>query len=93
MGNPTHPSPTFPQFPGGAFAVTTSNTVNFTNPSNAAVPITAVIYVGTAGNVQVQTAQNETVIFSNVLAGTVIPLQVVRVWTTNTTATNLVAIY
>ena len=93
MGNPTHPSPTFPQYPGGAFAVTTSNTTNFSNPSNTAQPITAVIYVGGAGNVQVQTAQNETVLFSGLNAGTVLPLQVVRVWTTNTTATNLVAIY
>jgi hypothetical protein len=93
MGNPTRPSPTFPQYPGGAFAVTTSNTVNFTNPSNAAVPVTAVIYCGGSGNIQVQTAQNETVLFYGVLAGTVLPVQVVRVWTTNTSATNLVAIY
>lgn len=99
MGNPTHPSPTFPQYPGGAFAIGSSgqnaksDTVNFTNPSNSSQPITAVIYVGGVGNVQVQTAQNETVVFNGLNAGTVIPLQVVRVWSTNTTATNLVAIY
>jgi hypothetical protein len=99
MGNPTRPSPTFPQYPGGAFAIGSSgqnaksDTINFSNPSNAAVPITAVVYVGGAGNVQVQTAQNETVLFSGLNAGTVIPVQVVRVFSSNTTATNLVGIY
>ena len=92
MGNPTHPSPTFPQYPGGAFAVSPSNTVNFTNPLNPAVPITAVIYVGVAGNVQVLTAQNEQVVFVGLSAGAVIPVQVVRVFSSLTTATSLVAI-
>lgn len=81
----TNYSPTFPMFPGGALDVTTSDTVNLTTPS--------VIYVGVAGNVKVTTAQGDAVTFVGLLAGTVIPVQVLRVWTTGTTATNLIGIY
>lgn len=85
MGNQTHPSPTFPQFPGGAVAVSTAS-------DNILAKI-SVIYVGGAGNVNVLTAQNDTVTFYGLNAGTVIPVQVVKVFSSGTTATNLVAIY
>lgn len=81
----TNYSPTFPMFPGDAATVSTSDTVNFTDPS--------VIYVGTSGNVKVTTAQGTAVTFSNVPAGVVIPVQVIRVWTTGTTATNMIRIF
>lgn len=82
----TQYSPTFPMYPGGAAAVTPSDTVNL--PGGPAV-----VYVGTSGNVQVITAQGDTVTFSGVPAGAVIPVQVLRVFATNTTATNMIAIY
>jgi hypothetical protein len=72
-------------YPGGAVAITPSNTVNLTNPS--------VVYVGSTGNVRVLTAQGDDVTFSNVPAGAVLPVQVIRVYSTSTTATNLIGIY
>jgi hypothetical protein len=81
----TNYSPTFPMYPGGAVAITPSNTVNLANPS--------VIYIGVSGNIRVLTAQGDDVTFNAVLAGTVLPVQVIRVWATNTTATNLIGIY
>jgi hypothetical protein len=72
-------------FPGSAEAVTPSNTVNLSSPS--------VIYVGVGGAVKVTTAQGDEVTFSGLTAGTVIPVQVLRVWATGTTATNMVRIY
>ena len=85
MAKNTNYSPTFPMFPGGAKAVTPSDTVNLSYPS--------VIYVGGSGNVQVTTAQGDQVTFNGLLAGQVIPVQVIRVWSTSTTATTMLAIY
>lgn len=85
MGKQTNYSPTFPMFPGGATAITTSDTVNLTTPS--------VVYVGVGGTVKVTTAQGDDVTFVGILAGSVIPVQVIRVWATGTSATNLLRIY
>ncbi len=81
----TNYSPTFPMFPGDAAAVTPSDTVNLAQPS--------VIYVGGGGNVKVTTAQGSAVTFTGVQAGGVIPVQVIRVWATGTTATTMTAVY
>lgn len=81
----TNYSPTFPMFPGDAAAVTPSDSVNLAQPS--------VIYVGGSGNVKVTTAQGTAVTFNAVSAGTVIPVQVLRVWSTGTTATSMLAIF
>ena len=87
MGKQTNPSPTFPQYPAGAFVITPSDTVNLQN--------TAVIYVNVAGAgiVKVTTANGDTVIFTGVTAGLVIPVQVVKVWATGTSVTSLIGIY
>ena len=85
MAKVTNPSPTFPRYPGGALAVTTSDTVPLTYPS--------IIYVGVGGNVRVLTAQEDDVTFTGVQAGGVVPVQVLKVFATSTTATNMVAIY
>ena len=61
--------------------------------SEPRLPETSVVYVGVAGNVRVLTAQGDDVTFTGVLGGTVIPVQAIRVYATNTTATNMVAIY
>lgn len=50
------------------------------------------IYVGGAGNV-VAVVNGVAVTFSNAQAGSVIPVRASRVNSTNTTATNLVALY
>ena len=54
----------------------------------------ALIWVGGAGNVRVNTPGGETdVAINGVPAGTLLPLAVTRVRSTNTTATNIVALY
>lgn len=85
MATRTNPSPTFPMFPGGAATFTASDSVNLPTPS--------VIYVGGAGDVKVTTAQGDEVTFGGLAAGQVIPVQVIRVWSTGTTATGLLRIY
>jgi hypothetical protein len=73
----TNYSPTFPTYPGNAGAITVSDTNNLEAP--------CVIYVGAAGNVKVTTAQGTDVTFVGAQAGQVIPVQVIRVWSTGTT--------
>lgn len=85
MGTRTQYSPTFPMFPGGAYSVTASDTSN--------LPYVSVIYVGGAGAVKVTTAQGDTVTFSGLQTGSVIPVQVLQVWSTGTSATNLIGVY
>jgi hypothetical protein len=85
MGKLTNYSPTFPMFPGSAESLTPSDVANLPTPS--------VVYVGVSGNVRVTTPQGDVVTFVNVASGTVIPVQVLKVWATNTTASSLVRIY
>ena len=53
----------------------------------------AVLYIGGAGNLRVLTEGGDDVVFSGVLAGSYLPIQVLKVFSTNTTATNIVAIW
>jgi hypothetical protein len=79
-----------------AQAVTPSNTTDlslaggtFNNPQSTG----ALLFVGTAGNIQVTMVGGQTVVFKNIAAGTFLPIQVKRVWATNTTATDIIAIF
>lgn len=85
MAKQTNYSPTFPMYPGGATAITPSDTDNLPTPS--------VVYVGGAGTVKVTTAQGDDVTFVGVNSGSVIPVQVLRVWATGLTASSLVRVY
>ena len=59
--------------------------------TNAAVTFTAYgFYVGTTGNVNVVTSRGNTVLFTGVPAGTIIPLCISSVRATNTTASTIV---
>lgn len=71
-----------------AAAVTPSDTVNLTNVAKA-------LYIGGAGNVAVymEDAPLTTVVFNNAQAGSVLPIRVVRVLATNTTATGIVSLF
>jgi hypothetical protein len=66
-------------------------------PADADLPKypTRALYIGNGGNVSVTDggATPSTVTFFNVPAGTVLPVQVTRVNTTSTTASNIVALY
>jgi hypothetical protein len=52
-----------------------------------------VLYIGSGGNLTVLTAGGQTVLFSNVLGGTFLPVQVIKVFSTGTTASNFVALW
>jgi hypothetical protein len=52
-----------------------------------------VLYVGNTGNVRVLTAGNDDVTFVGIPAGAFVPVQVKRVFSTNTTATDIVALW
>jgi hypothetical protein len=49
--------------------------------------------VGTAGNVRVLTAGNDDVTFSGVQDGSFIPVNCIKVFSTNTTANNILALW
>lgn len=50
------------------------------------------VYVGGAGDIKVTLLGGETVTFSAVPAGTLLPVRASRIWSTGTTATNLVSV-
>jgi hypothetical protein len=76
----TNPSPTFPMFPGDAAAVTPSDTNTFA-PS--------VIYCGSGGIIRVMTAAGT----DATQPGAALPVQVIRVYSSTTNATNIVRIF
>ena len=69
-----------------AAAVTPSNTVDLTNTASA-------LWVGGAGNVKVDMTGATGVTFTAVPAGTLLRIQVTRVYSTGTNATNIVAMW
>jgi len=78
-----------------AATVTLSDTVDipYVGDQSGAKLWPCVLYVGVGGDVKVRTAGGDDVIFTGVLAGSFIPVQVVRVFFTGTTATNIVALW
>lgn len=68
-------------------AVTPHDATNFTEGACRA------LYVGGAGNIVVVPPTGSAVTLTAVPAGTILPIRAIRVNTTNTTATNIVAIF
>lgn len=68
------------------FAVTKSDDTVFN-------PIVRAIYVGGAGALTVRTLSGTSLTFAAVPAGTIIPIRCDQVRSTNTDATNMVALY
>tara|TARA_R110002020_G_scaffold245766_1_gene459439 strand:- start:2255 stop:2533 length:279 start_codon:yes stop_codon:yes gene_type:complete len=52
-----------------------------------------ILYIGVTGNVKVQTASGDTLTFTGVNAGTFLPVQIVQVYNTGTTATNILGLW
>jgi hypothetical protein len=80
---------------GRAAVVTKSDTVNIPDPSGGDNN-GCVLYVGTAGTggvLRVLTVGGDDVTFYNVANGTFIPVQVLRVFLSDTTATNILALW
>ena len=74
-----------------AAVVTKSDTVDIPNPGNGQVE-GCVLYVGTAGILRVLTAGGDDVTFQNVPVG-FFPVQVIRVFSSTTTANNIIALW
>jgi hypothetical protein len=51
------------------------------------------LYVGTGGTLKVTTAGGDDVTFTGIVAGTFVPVQVVKVWATGTSASNIIALW
>ena len=51
-----------------------------------------ILYIGGAGDVKIQTASGSTLTFSSVNAGTFLPVQTIQVYSTGTTATNILGL-
>jgi hypothetical protein len=67
---------------GDSFTIYTQNTKE-----------ACVLYIGTGGNLRVLTASGQDVTFANVLGGTFLPVQVLKVFGTDTSASDFVALW
>jgi hypothetical protein len=73
--------------PTQAAAVTPSDTVDLTYATTR-------VWIGGAGDIQVTFADNAAAtVIAAVPVGTMLPIRVRRIWSTNTTATNIVALW
>ena len=66
--------------------VTPSDAVTYGQPTRG-------VYVGGAGNLTVDMVSGGTVTFVGLGAGSLLPIQAVRVYETDTTATSIIALY
>lgn len=84
-------------------ALPTHEIINSDAPGEFAVAVTPsdstmiaqvprALYIGTGGNVSVRMPRGNTVTFTSVPGGTILPVRVSRVNATGTTASNIVAI-
>ena len=65
-----------------------SYTVYVSSDNNAAV-----LFIGVGGTLRVITAGGQDITFNAILGGTFLPVQVIKVFQTGTTATNLIALW
>ena len=71
-----------------------ANAAAITPSDSVDLPISArAVYVGSSGNASVVTVGGDTVMFANLANGSILPVRVIRVNATGTTASDLVAIY
>jgi hypothetical protein len=80
---------------GRAAAVTPSDTVDIPSVStqDGSGNNGCVLYVGTGGTLKVSTIGGDEVTFTGIVSGTFVPVQVLRVWATGTSASNIVALW
>ena len=76
-----------------ASAIVPSDTVNIPSVSNSTNEESCVLYVGTGGNLRVLTSGNDDVTFVNIQGGSFLPIQVVRVFSTGTIASDILALW
>lgn len=68
-----------------AVVITPSNSIVFDPPLRG-------LYVGVTGNINLVTANGNTILFSNVPAGLILPVYCAQVLSTNTTATTMIGL-
>ena len=78
---------------GRAAAVTPSNTTNIPSVSGGTNEEGCILYIGATGTVKVRTIGGDDVTFAGVPAGTTLQVRVVRVFSTGTSATNIIALW
>jgi hypothetical protein len=67
---------------------------NVTPDNSGALRCTRALFIGTGGSVTVDMAvEGDSITFANVPSGTTLPIQVVRVYLTGTSAADIVALY
>jgi len=74
-----------------AESVTPSDTEEITlqNTTNRG----CVLYIGTGGNLKVKTSNGDEVVFANISNGSFLPVQVIQVFATDTTASDIIALW
>ena len=81
------------EFAQGGFVVTQSDTLNLeVDAANNHSDVHYAIFTGSGGNIKVRTTDGEDITFVSTVAGTMLPVLAIRVWSTGTAATNVVAI-
>jgi hypothetical protein len=68
-----------------AFAITASDSTDLTKSTRS-------IYVGGSGNIKLTTVDGSTVTFNGAIAGSILPIRAKRIFSTGTTATNLIGL-
>ena len=73
--------------------VSAHGAASITPSDSTVIPMTRALYIGTGGNISVVMVDEQTVTFTNVVGGTILPVQVTKVRATSTTASGIVALY
>lgn len=76
---------------GGAFAITKSDATTFDGMGGNPSP-TRSLYIGTAGDVTVKMENGAIILFPGVQAGSILPISVIQVRSTGTTAGGFVGL-
>ena len=76
-------------FAHDAVLVSKSDTVNIPNTETRG----CCLYVGSGGSMKVTLESGNTVVFDGINAGSFLPVLAIRVWSTDTTADNILALY
>ena len=71
---------------GNVVAVTPIDTANLAQ-------VTRALYIGGAGNVQITDPNGNETVLENLAVGVVLPIRASKIWNTNTTATDIVALW
>jgi hypothetical protein len=70
-----------------------STAESYTVYAQSQVKNAAVLFIGVGGTLRVITAGGQDITFNAILGGTFLPVQVIKVFKTGTTATNLIALW